>query len=113
MTDTIVIGNVGSVRLFPNENNNDVLNVDLACNHKQGDKEYTDWIRVKVWGDRASKLAPHIHKGDKLYVRGRPEAKGYLRKDGTACADLVLHASEIEFFSARKAAAEVESTEEA
>lgn len=113
MTDIVVIGNVGSVRLFPNENSQDVLKVDLACNRKQGDKEYTDWIRVKVWGDRGPKLAPHIRKGDKLYVRGRPEAKGFLRKDGTAAADLVLHAAEVLFLTARKDVPEDDSAEDA
>ena len=109
--EATILGNVGSVQLGKTPNNLDVLSVDLACNHKGGDKGFTDWVKVKVWGERAPKLAPYIQKGDKLLVTGRPEAKGYLRKDGTAGADLVLHANEVEFLSSRKPAPG-ESTED-
>lgn len=98
-------GNVGSTRLFQNEGKPDILNIDVACNSKSGEKEFVDWYKVKVWGPLAGKLAPLIQKGDKLLVSGRPEAKGYLRKDGTVGADLVLHADDVQLLTARNAAA--------
>lgn len=107
--ETTIVGHVGSVRLGKTENNLDVLGIDLALNRKVGDKEYVDWVKVKVWGERGKKLAPYIQKGDKLLVSGRAEAKGYLRKDGTAAADLVLHASNVELLTTRKGGAESSS----
>jgi single-strand DNA-binding protein len=107
-----IIGHVGSVRPGKTENNLDVLGIDLAINRKVGDKEYVDWVKVKVWGVLAVKLAPHIQKGDKLLVSGRAEAKGYLRKDGTAGADLVVHANNVEFFTARQAPVDNSSEDE-
>jgi len=104
-TNMTIMGHVGSVQLYQNEGKAEVLSIDLASNRKVGDKEYVDWIKVKVWGALATKLAPLIQKGDKLLVSGRPEAKGYLRKDGTAGADLVLHADDVQLLTARKAAA--------
>lgn len=98
MFESIVIGNVGTVR-FVNSGKIQVLNFSLAASRKVGDTEYTDWASVKVWGDRAERLKEHIAKGMKLLVRGRPEAKGYKRDDGTVAGEMILHANEIEFLS--------------
>ena len=98
MFESIVIGNVGTVR-FVNSGKTQVLNFSLAASRKLGDTEYTDWASVKVWGDRAERLKEHIAKGMKLLVRGRPEAKGYKRDDGTVAGEMILHANEIEFLS--------------
>ena len=110
--ETTIMGHVGSVRLGKTENNLDVLGIDVAINRKVGDKEYVDWVKVKVWGVLATKLEPHIQKGDKLLVSGRVEAKGYLRADGTAGADLVLHASNVELLTAPKAKVDHSSEDE-
>lgn len=98
MFESIVIGNVGTVR-FVNSGKTRVLNFSLAASRRVGDTEYTDWASVKVWGDRAERLKEHIVKGMKLLVRGRPEAKGYKRDDGTVAGEMILHANEIEFLS--------------
>jgi single-stranded DNA-binding protein len=101
-----ILGNVGSTRLFQEEENKqDLLNIDVACNSKSCGKEHVTWYKVKVWGALAAKLAPLIQKGDKLLISGRPEAKGYLRKDGTVGADLVLHADDVQLLTARRPAA--------
>lgn len=98
MFESIVIGNVGTVR-FVNSGKTQVLNFSLAASRRVGDTEYTDWASVKVWGERAERLKEHIVKGMKLLVRGRPEAKGYKRDDGTVAGEMILHANEIEFLS--------------
>lgn len=97
MFEAIVIGNVGSVKLFTGST--PVLNVSVAASRRVGEREYTDWVSVKIWGERAGKLAAHIHKGMRLLVRGRPEPKGFLRQDGTPAGELILHANELEFLS--------------
>lgn len=103
MITTTITGYAGFVRLVPAnaKNKSAVLNINLATNRKVGDREFTDWVSVKVWGDRAAKLAPHISKGSHLLVVGRPEARAYKANDGTPKAELVVHANELEFLSAK------------
>lgn len=96
-----IVGNVGTCRLVKAPGKSPVLNVSLATNRKMGDREFVDWTSVKVWGERAERLAPHVTKGTKLLVIGRPEARPFKANDGTAKAELVCHATEIEFLSAK------------
>ena len=97
MFEAIVIGNVGSVKLFTGSTQ--VLNISVAASRRVGEKEYTDWVSAKIWGERAGKLADHVTKGMRLLLRGRPEAKGYLKQDGTQAGELILHVNELEFLS--------------
>ena len=106
MLEVKVTGNVGTCRLVTAAGKSPVLNVSLATNRKIGDREFTDWTSVKIWGERAQKLAPHISKGTKLLITGRPEARAYKSSDGTAKAELIVHANEIEFLSSKKDAGE-------
>ena len=97
MFEATIIGHVGSTKLHTGAT--PVLNVSVAASRRVGEREYTDWVSVKIWGERAQKLAVHITKGMRLLVRGRPEPKGYLRQDGTPAGELILHANEVEFLS--------------
>ena len=98
MFETLVIGNVGSVKFF-NAGSTPVLNINIASSRRIGDREFTDWVSAKVWGERAEKLKEHVSKGMKLLVRGRAEAKGYKRDDNTLAGELVLHVDTLEFLS--------------
>lgn len=101
MLEIKVTGNVGTYRLVTAAGKSPVLNLSLATNRRVGEREFTDWTSIKIWGERASKLAPHIGKGTKLLVTGRPEARPYKANDGTPRAELVVHAAEVEFLSAK------------
>lgn len=101
MLEITLTGSVGSCKLVTTAGKSSVLNVNIATNRKMGDREFTDWTSVKIWGERAEKLAPHVSKGAKLLIKGRPESRGYLAADGTAKAELIVHANEIEFLSAK------------
>lgn len=100
MLETTIIGNVGSLRLAQ-AGETQVLNISIATSRKIGEREFTDWVAAKIWGERASKLAPYIHKGAKLLLRGRPMAKGFQRTDGTVSGELVLHVHELQFLTAK------------
>lgn len=78
-----------------------VLNINLASNRRVGEREFTDWVSAKVWGERGEKLSSHIQKGMHLLVTGRPEARGFKKADGTAAGELVLHVTELEFLSSK------------
>ena len=98
MFETLVIGNVGSVKFF-NAGSTPVLNINIASSRRIGEREFTDWVSAKVWGERAEKLKEHVAKGMKLLVRGRCEAKAYKRDDDTLAGELVLHVDTLEFLS--------------
>jgi len=102
MLEIKVTGNVGTCRLVTAAGKSPVLNISLATNRKVGEREFTDWTSVKIWGERAQKLAPHIGKGTKLLITGRPEARAYKANDGTAKAELIVHANDIEFLSSKR-----------
>ncbi|MCB1129549.1 MAG: single-stranded DNA-binding protein [Verrucomicrobiae bacterium] len=95
-------GRVVSVELFKADGRPSVLNVCLVHNRRVGEKEHAEWVSVKFWNAWGEHLLPHLHKGDRILVRGRPEAKGFARKDGSIAAEFVLHASMMEFLSPGK-----------
>lgn len=99
MLTTTLTGFVGSTKLVQARGKTQVLNVNLASNRRVGEREFTDWVSAKIWGDRAERLAAHIHKGMHILVTGRPEARGFKKADGTPAGELVLHVAELEFLS--------------
>ena len=101
MLATTLTGYVGSTKLVQAPGKSQVLNINLASNRRVGEREFTDWVSAKVWGERAEKLSSHIQKGMHLLVTGRPEARGYKKADGTAAGELVLHVTDLEFLSAK------------
>lgn len=108
MIETTIVGNVGSSR-FATAGQTPVLNVSIATSRKLGEREFTDWVSAKIWGERAVKLQPFVLKGAKLLLRGRPEARAYKRQDGTPVGELVLHVSVLEFLSPKSSQPENES----
>lgn len=101
MLETTMTGHVGSVKYVAAPGKQAVLNINLAVNRKVGEREFTDWVSAKVWGDRATKLKDYVTKGARLLLKGRPEARAYKKADGTPGAELVLHVNELEFLSAK------------
>lgn len=100
MIEITIVGNVGSLRLAQ-AGEMPVLNLSIASSRRLGEREFTDWVAAKIWGERAIKLAPYIHKGAKLLLRGRPMARGFQRTDGTMSGELVLHVHELQFLTAK------------
>ena len=70
------------------------MKVDVVLATASG-KEFTHWVTCKVWHPLAEKIEPLLSKGCMVEVSGRPEVKPYLRRDGTAGAEFVVHADEI------------------
>jgi single-stranded DNA-binding protein len=106
MLEATLTGHVGSVKFVAPQGKQQVLNLNIACNRRVGEKEYTDWVSAKLWGDRAAKLKDHVTKGARLLLKGRPEARAYQKGDGTPGAELILHVSELEFLSSKAKGAE-------
>ena len=101
MLEVTLTGHVGSCKFVASPGKSSVLNVNLAVNRKVGEREFTDWVSAKIWGERAEKLSAHVSKGMRLLIKGRPEARGFTASDGTPKAELIVHVNELEFLSAR------------
>ena len=76
-----IAGNVGKDPVLRRTQGGDpVLNFSLAVDNgkdKDGNKRDATWFDCSIWGKRAESLEPHIHKGDKLAISGRPTTRAH------------------------------------
>ena len=79
------------------------LHIDVVVKTALG-KEYTHWLRCKVWHELAEKTAPLLSTGCMVAVSGRPEVHPYSKKDGSPAAELIVHADQIEVLADADAA---------
>ena len=65
-----ITGRVGGDAETRTTSNNTVTNFNCAVDQGWGDSKQTNWFRVAIWGERGSKLAQYIKKGEKVAVTG-------------------------------------------
>lgn len=79
MQSLTIAGNVGKdAELRRTQGGDPVLGFSLAVDNgkdKNGNRRDATWFDCSLWGKRAEALAPHITKGSKLVLRGRPTAR--------------------------------------
>ena len=68
----------------------------LAVNKGYGEKKFTDWRKVTLFGKRAESLAPYLTKGTAVVVRGEPTIESYTSSDGEQKTMLSINADDIE-----------------
>lgn len=72
-------GNVGKDgELRHTQSGEPVLGFSIAIGNgkdRDGNERPPTWYDAAVWGKRAEALAPHIKKGDKLALSGRPSVR--------------------------------------
>jgi single-strand DNA-binding protein len=99
MQKLFIAGGVGKdAQLRTTQSGDQVLSFSLAIDNgkdKNGERRETTWYDASLFGKRAEALAPHIKKGDKLTLIGRPtvrvhEGKAYL---GISVDDLTFMGS--------------------
>lgn len=86
-----IAGNVGNVKDLKEVGGDKVLNFSLAVDNgkdKSGDKRDATWYDCALWGKRAEALAPHISKGSKLALSGKPGARAH---EGKAYLSLTVN----------------------
>ena len=47
------------------------LNISIAVNDGYGDKQYTSYFDVVVWGKTAENIKPYLGKGKQICINGR------------------------------------------
>lgn len=84
-----------------------VANFRVAVNRRwkdaQGEQqEATEWVDVAAWGKLGELCDQYLKKGRRVWVRGRPEARAWIGKDGEAHAALRVTAREVQFLDGGK-----------
>lgn len=69
----------------------------LAVDDGFGDKKVTTWIDCAMWGERGTKVAEHIRKGDQLYVKGSIRLETYTTKDGVEKSKVAMRIEDLQF----------------
>jgi single-strand DNA-binding protein len=65
-----ITGRVGGDAETRSAGSGTVTNFNCAVDQGYGDNKHTNWFRCAIWGERGSKLAQYIKKGDKVAVTG-------------------------------------------
>lgn len=65
-----ITGRVGSDAETRQAGSGNVTNFNCAVDQGWGESKQTNWFRVAIWGERGTKLAQYIKKGDKVAVTG-------------------------------------------
>ena len=60
-----------------------------------GDKAHTTWVRCAMWGERGTKVAPYIKKGDRIGVTGEAFLHSYEKRDGSAVTELNVRVNDV------------------
>jgi single-strand DNA-binding protein len=77
-----LVGNVGKDPEFRDiKDNQRVANFTLATSNKSGDKKFTEWHRITVFGKLVDVLEKYVQKGTQLYIEGEIRTRKW-EKDG-------------------------------
>lgn len=115
MRETILIGHIGNtatVKVFTPENA--VINFSVADTERYNDKngvkqEKTTWIDCQWFMKEASatKMAAHLTKGKKMFVKGKSDARAYIPQGKTEPVGInVLTVTSVEFLDKKEQGAE-------
>jgi len=74
-----------------------VCNLSVAINHKQGEQESTEWVKVKVWEKQAELCKAQLKKGNQIFVNGNREYKQFTNKEGKQVSYSEVNANLIGF----------------
>jgi single-strand DNA-binding protein len=108
MLTLALIGNLGNdPELRFTADGKQTLRFNVACNGRTRtpEGEYvdtTDWVRVTVFGERAERLAPYLHKGQRVYCDGRLQPRAWINQAGAPQSGLEILADTVEFMSPRE-----------
>lgn len=75
-----------------------VCNIPLAFNGGYGDRKFTTWIDVSIWGKQADGLAQYLTKGKSVVVTLKDlKLEEFTKRDGTVSTKLAAQLVDLEF----------------
>jgi single-stranded DNA-binding protein len=97
MIKLMIVGHVGFA-ILQNAEKSPVLTICVASHRRVREKDITDWVTLKVWGERGTQLSTHVKPGQRLLARGRPEVRLFQKTtDSPWLSELCLHVATLEF----------------
>ena len=83
-----------------------VCNIPLAFNGGYGDRKFTTWIEVSIWGKQAEGLAQYLTKGKSVVVTLKDlKQEEFTKRDGAASTKLTAQLVDLEFSAGGEQAA--------
>lgn len=107
MLKAVLIGNIGGEpEMRYAQDGSSLLRFSVASNGRtklqNGEwVDRTEWVQVTVFGNRAEAISQYLHKGMKVYVDGRLEARPWTDQQGQVRAGLSITAAEVQFVTPR------------
>lgn len=74
-------------------NGKNLVEIDVANNVGFGDYKYTNWLKVKWWGDRAVNAAPIFTKGTLVTGEGTLKLDTWKGKDDVEHTNIIVTVS--------------------
>lgn len=75
-----------------------VCNIPLAFNGGYGDRKFTTWVEVSIWGKQAEGLAQYLTKGKSVVVTLKDlKQEEFTKRDGTTSTKLTAQLVDLEF----------------
>ena len=108
VNEIILIGNLGKdIELRYSGNGNPIANFTVATSHHFKDKEgktqkQTEWHRIVFFGKTAAFCGEHLHKGSKVYIKGRIQTREWEDKDGNKRYTTEVVGREIKFLDSKQ-----------
>lgn len=79
-----------------------LLQLNVANNVGYGDYAKTNWLTVKMWGDRGENLKPHLSKGTVITASGELTLDEWTDNNGTTHSQLVVTVLNIQMIGGKK-----------
>lgn len=87
-----------------NVNGKTLMELDVANNVGYGDYAKTNWLKVKMWGDRCNNIAPIFKKGSLVTGQGELSTNEWTNNNtGEKHVDLVVTVMNVQLLASKKA----------
>lgn len=87
-----------------NVNGKTLMELDVANNVGYGDYAKTNWLKVKMWGDRCNNVAPIFKKGSLVTGQGELSTNEWTNNNtGEKHVDLVVTVMNVQLLASKKA----------
>jgi len=94
------LGRDSEVKHLPN--GTAVLEFSIAVDVGFGDRKTSFWLRCSLFGDRGSKLAQYLTKGQSVAVSGEFNPRAWNDKEGAEKISLELRADKVELLGSKR-----------
>ena len=93
-------------------NGKTIMEVDVANNIGYGQYAKTNWLKVKMWGDRCNNIAPIFKKGSLVAGSGELSTNVWKNNAGDNKTDIVITVTNLQILSSKKDDTNSEMTED-